>query len=408
MHVVFVFPYRNGGGVPQLFARCAIDLVKYSDTKVSVIDYSNGSLANLIKDSDVRHMIYPEDGKVLTPDNSVIVFQLMTPWSLYKNLEFGQNCKILFWACHPFNVIPVLPLFRRVIYNNVLIAKIVYTSLLRPFYLAVYQFLEVLEKSCAIVFMDRENYENITDYLNYNFKAPKIVPLGVNCDRVPVKEYDNNPDGPLRFLWIGRIVDFKFFALRKFIEDLNKYCLDNGTTASFKIIGDGDYLDKLIRLSQLHVAVKFEFLASINIEQLPEHVEEVHCAVAMGTSAIDCAALKVPTIVIDFHYKEFPSDYRYRFLHEQTGAVLGCSLARKSPSGRDLPLLMDDLMNRRQQVGEKCHGYVLRVHNQVTTVAELRLAVSKTKLTPDQIYDIVGKIRWIYDLFFWLRRKVSK
>ena len=55
---------------------------------------------------------YSDDRKLSIADDPIIIFQSMTPWSIFPMLQIPDRTKVLFWNCHPQNLIPTLPGFR--------------------------------------------------------------------------------------------------------------------------------------------------------------------------------------------------------------------------------------------------------------------------------------------------------
>lgn len=405
MDVVFVFPYRYGGGVPHLFSRCAERLAQEKDCRVSVLDYCDGSLASLLKGVNVNHIVYKDDTFARLPDNAIIIFQLMTPWSIFQNITYGKGSRVLFWSCHPFNIVPTLPPIRKLMSGNQAIAKIMYATILRPFYQSCIKFLSLIENNNAVIFMDIENVENISYFLDHNVSDPKIVPL---CVRIPDIQYSSSPiiDNTIHFIWIGRVVDFKYFALEKFINDLEAYCTTNSSNAKLTIIGNGDYIVPLQRLCKRLSNIEVVFVGEIGLKDLGFYISKCHCAIAMGTSAIDCACLGIPTIVLDFDYKKFPSNYRYKFIHEQSGATLGRSLSRSRSGGQALEHIMENIIDDHTSLGEKSYRYVQNVHSLDATFLKLKLAAELTTLSPSTILSKSSFTKKLYEVYVLIRRKL--
>ena len=93
--VAFCFPYRGVGGVSNMFGRQANFLAENTNLNVSVIDYSNGSLSQWV--SDKVHCVSYEDidcDELL--DFDYVVFQSMTPWSIFPKVNFRRDTKLIF------------------------------------------------------------------------------------------------------------------------------------------------------------------------------------------------------------------------------------------------------------------------------------------------------------------------
>ena len=287
--------------------------------------------------------------------------------------------RVLFWACHPFNIVPTLPGIRKLMSSHLTLTKIIYKFFLRKYCNICLNFLKILKKNNAIIFMDKENTENIEHYLSTQIVNPKFVPVGTYLNNnFKIHPQPNNQ--VINILWLGRIVDFKFYALKKFLVDLSIYQKKTQTKVCVKIIGTGDYAAEIQKVARRSTNLDFQFFEDIDINELESHLSHTHLCVAMGTSAIDCAKFGVPTILIDFHYNEFPKNYKYKFLHEQKGYVLGRSLSRKRSEGRELPELIHQALNSRDELGALTHKYLMTSHDIQVTVSYLINAISRSTL----------------------------
>ena len=73
--------------------------------------------------------------------------QLMTPWSMYKNLEFHEENKIFFWNCYPNNLIPSIPIFYNFFENHITYKKFVINLFFLKYKKKSTTFLNLLEES---------------------------------------------------------------------------------------------------------------------------------------------------------------------------------------------------------------------------------------------------------------------
>ena len=151
----FCFPFRGVGGVSVLFVRVAEYLAAAGLAKCYLIDYRDGYMA-MHRDPSLTELIeYSESAKVHIPGSAYIIFQSMTPWNMYPNLEVHASTKVLFWNCHPLNLIPSLPRFRTITARDTFLAKLVLNTVLKNFTIKVRRFLTYLLDKNAIVFMPK-------------------------------------------------------------------------------------------------------------------------------------------------------------------------------------------------------------------------------------------------------------
>jgi hypothetical protein len=120
------------------------------------------------------------------------------------------------------------------------------------------------------------------------------------------------------------VVDFKYYILKKALEELNRLQPELDLRIEVTIIGSGDYIKKLNNdvLTMNHISVLF-------IDNIAPHLlddfllDDVDILMAMGTSALEGAKLGTPTLLLDVAYGEVPSGYLFQWLHERKGFSLG-------------------------------------------------------------------------------------
>ena len=326
MDIYFVFPYRGVGGVPLLFLRFAEYLTKNSLANCVLVDYFDGYMARNVSLKEIRIEHYSEDTLVHIPNGSIAIFQSMTPWSIFPFLKISDDVRILFWNCHPFNLIPLLPGMRRQMQNSVKLSKLINKSLLRSYYNKCRKFTRYIFERDAVVFMDMVNVRTTRKFLDIELIDPLYVPVSVAGDLnlVALRESKNDLKKIVRIAWVGRIVDFKYYPLLHALETLNELVDKLQLSFQITIVGSGDYVSKfkkeVINLSKLELF----FIENIEPSKLDEFlVSEVDLLIAMGTSALEGAKLGVPTILLDVAYSPISKDYCFKWLYQQNGYSLG-------------------------------------------------------------------------------------
>lgn len=323
----FCFPFRGVGGVSVLFCRIAEHLSAAGLAKCYLIDYSDGYMATHRDPSLTELIEYPETGKVHISGDAYIVFQAMTPWSIYPNLEINDNAKVLFWNCHPLNLIPALPGWRKITSRNTFLARLVLNTALKHFTLKVRRFLLYLLNKNSIVFMDGANLEITRDLLNVKVEAPDFLPIPAkvnsNIDLTVKKLSDKNV---IKFVWVGRIVDFKYYPLKRFLQDLSIVSGKSSIKFELIIVGSGEYIDTLAKevLKLRYKALSIKLIKYIDTKNLDGFIlENADILLGMGTSALEGAKLGVPTLLLDFSYVNIVGAYKYRWVHQATNFNLG-------------------------------------------------------------------------------------
>lgn len=323
--LVFCFPYHGVGGVSLLFLRVAEELVNKAGVDAYLVDYADGFMARH-RQEGLTHLIeYRDDEPVAIPEDTVVVFQSMTPWSIYPSLQIPPGARILFWNCHPFNLVPTLPGFRRQMQRDLDCGRFVLSTILRGYRNKMVRLIRLMLDKHSLVFMDTGNVTATERYLGIAIPDPEFLPIPVEApsQRKIIEGLDFQSNG-LRVAWIGRIVDFKYYILKYVLVELDKIQPEAGLPISFTIVGSGDF-DELLRadVSKLcNLSVRFiEYIAPDELDDFL--CKEIDMMMAMGTSALAGAKLGIPAILLDVCYGEVPNGYVFRWLHERSGYSLG-------------------------------------------------------------------------------------
>jgi hypothetical protein len=366
MKIFFCFPYRGIGGVPLVFLSVAKELVGIHASEIYVVDYEDGCMA-INHDSDLLTLVPYEDGKeVWLPKDAIIVFQSMTPWSIYPSLRVHPETRIFFWNLHPFNLVPTLPGFRELMQSNMAFGKLVLATLLRPYRRKMRKLVKRMIEKKSLIFMDTTNLKITQDYLQLELGEQPFLPVPVAASE-KCKNVDTfDPTlRTLRVAWIGRICDFKYFILKHTLELLDEIQQKGQINLQMTVVGTGEYYDKLkcevAKLKALDVNF-VEFIA-------PEKVEafllgEVDVLTAMGTSALEGAKLGIPTILLDIFYSNAPKGYVFKWLHERSGFTLGDVVGPDRLKGGEnsLELLFDEALGKYRDISARTAQYFCDNH----------------------------------------------
>lgn len=328
----FCFPYRGVGGVSLLFLRLAEELARTGTAEVTLVDYADGYMARNRRAADVTLAEYRDDGALAVPADAVLVFQSMTPWSIFPGIAPDPATRVLFWTCFPFNLVPPLPGARGWLQHRPRALRAVLATALRGYRTTMRRFVRLLDERGAVLFMDAQNLATTEEMLGLKIALPQFLPIPapVAMPRLPVPLRE-----PLRVVWVGRIVDFKAHVLRHALTALNAMAANGRDTFAVTIVGSGDHAAWLRDKAQRFTALGVEWID----ELAPEAVETLLATrtdlmMAMGTAALDGARLGVPVLLLDIAYGPLPPDYRFRWLHEARGFSLG-DIAGRSGAARE-------------------------------------------------------------------------
>ncbi|UPQ88121.1 hypothetical protein [Vibrio sinaloensis] len=318
MNIVFCFPYRGVGGVSLLFSRIANYLSK--KRCVFVVDYKDGFMAKNIEAS-VKLIEYDEQTPAVIPENTIVVFQAMTPWSIFSSLTIPDSSRIFFWHCHPYNLVPSYPVVDGYLKAHRQINLLVYKTIFRSYWNKANKFLEILSENNSIAFMDKPNKDNTQFFFKgLTFDSPylRIPSFSVNSRH---KKFE---PGLLRLGWIGRITDFKVSILKHTLLVANKVASKINSPIEFTVVGSGEYLSEVKGLASSLTQIKVEFIEHIDPKVIDDYIfDNIDLMFAMGTSALESAKLGVPTVLLDFSYKDVPDSYAFVPLFLKQGESLG-------------------------------------------------------------------------------------
>ena len=402
MTLYFCFPEKKVGGVSILFLRISKNLSKKFSKKTFLIDFEDGYMARSLNDKDKIIKYYPSEKIILDEEKSIsstIIFQSMTPWSIFKNIV-SEDSRVIFWTCHPNNFIPDLH-FLNFLGDG--FKKFFFKVFLYPYYKKSQNFVKYLLNENSLFFMDQTTLKNTSFFLDVSIENPKFLPIAIEKSS---REKSLLPPEKITLFWIGRLVDFKYFILEKLILDLEK--LVPNLSFSLKIIGDGPYLKNL---NSLKSKVSYE----ISIEQEIENnkldnylINNCSILFAMGTAALEGAKLGIPTILLDISYKRINKEYNYRWLYKRDGMTLGENIKDVSSNslGKDsLELRINEYLENFEEISSKTFKYFDNNHNLDNTSLELLKKIDNSTSQWGKIKDSKFTSRGIvYNFYKYLKR----
>lgn len=226
--------------------------------------------------------------------------------------------------------------------------------------------------------------------LNYDLTYSGFLPVFYkekNNVELTINEINSND---IKVVWLGRIdMDFKIHILKKVLLDIDLIKEDLGNQVVFNIIGNGPGLEELKKFVRLKINYQVNFLNELKGNCLSNALKENHIGFAMGTSALDIAAVKVPTVLLDFSYNEIV-DYNYRWLFESNDHILGRDIKLLSTneikSMKSLLLIFQELRENPLKIKEQCFEYLNENHSSADMARRILNFLSNTELTLHDIY----------------------
>lgn len=400
------FPYRDVGGIPLLFLRLAAELGKRG-ADVSLVDYEDGYMARRLDPRTMKLVTYPLAGSVAIPADTTLVLQAMTPWSIFPRLAPARATRLLFWNCHPFNLVPTFPGIRRFMMGSERAGVWTLRTLLRPWRARMQCFVRLLLERESLVFMDRTNVRTTERQLGLRVARPHML-------AIPAESSDGRPHAPLdvaahglRVAWVGRIVDFKFHPLLHAMQRLDALQPTLGARVSLLIIGAGDYESQLREAAARMPRLDVRFQGEVEPAELKRLLaEDVDLLLAMGTSALEGARLGVPTLLLDLSYRAIEPATRIGWLHENDGYSLADVAAPCTVAEADAALAarLRELLADPRRVSEAARAYFNEHHDIAAIATQLLGYVERARCTWGDLQD-AGQLRRgvVYGLFSRLR-----
>lgn len=400
--IIFCFPHREAGGVHLLFLRLA-GYLKKLHYDVSIIDYIDGYMArNNVDNIDLIE--YKDNESLNIPDAPLLVFQTMTPWSIYPSLSIDKNTSIFFITTIPTNFYPLLPLVRDNMSKGGSLAKIIWKTVLRDEYNKVQSFFNIGIQKKSLVFLDEDIVCNLKNSLNVNIENPKILPLFSN-DSIKNQYLDtvHTSSNELIVGWVGRIADFKVHILNKVIEDLKNYSDNNELKIKFIIVGNGYKTNLLLKYNTDSFSI--QRISHIEPSKLYEQLLKFDLYFAMGTSALDGARLGVPTIRLDYSFQKIKEEYKYKFLFDVKGYSLGENINSKCYNNGLYTIddIIIQILNEKVKISTLIYNFYNKYHSLESSALKFINFITSSKL---MYGDLVAKNLLDSKLYnFWKKLK---
>jgi glycosyltransferase involved in cell wall biosynthesis len=353
---VLFLPSRFVGGAEYLFINIALELLKLN-YKVYYIDYTDGfARKQLSSNPNINFIEYNNSSDFSVTFNEPINY--LTPFTILS--ETGKiiitnkkinKMKVLHYVIHPKN-------FEWLMYR------------------ANFTFEQANNVVSSIknemVFMDRccsTKFPNLYD----NDDKYKYVPIFTPSKEITNYNYNKliNSD-EINIGWLGRLDSDKIFSVINTLDNLYSY--KTTKKKNFYIVGNGDSIN-YINLDHYVGNVNVIFLGTlINEEKYNFLINHLDISFSMGTSAIECASLKIPTvvpIVLDGHL--YVTNGFTNFF-ELTDYNMGCYYSDKSlVKLSEFEDIMNDIYinNQKEMYGNLSFSYYNNNHTSKISINSL-------------------------------------
>ena len=403
-HMVFCFPYRGAGGVPLLFLRLAIELSKQNH-HISIVDYKNGyMIKNLPPQTPIKTIYYTDNTSVKIPNNAILIFQTMTPWSIYPSLDIPKKTYLFFITTIPTNLFPALPGIRSKTSTLNWLTKLLWSTILRSEYTKCKTFLELSLKENAISFLDTNISCNIENAFNLTLPNATYIPLFSDEKKENSYLSHKRPVNEIHLAWVGRIADFKIHILNQTIKDIEHYATHFNQKITFHIIGSGNKMHRLHSPKTHNISVIKK--NHISPQNLPDYLLKTHMVFAMGTSALESAKLGIPTIRLDYSYAPVSSNYLYKYLFDIKGHSLGDQIGTPcyQKGTHTMKNILKEIKENPSHLSQKTFNFYQKNHSIKSSTSLFSHHIKKTTL----IWNKLSHSKLTNSLFFSMWKKLQK
>jgi hypothetical protein len=391
--ITFFYPSRIVGGAEYLFVRMARYISKTATIPVYVIDYKDGFLRQQLKGTNVRVLEYTDKKEVEFNYDTTVVTSFN---HLFKTAQFNVNrhrVKVFFWSIHPTHFTAYFP------------NRNWFLSLSDKQELASC-FKEMIQHQ-SMVFMDAPNYQENATLLNFSVNEVPYLPIPCDTYSGTEKHYQKNEY--ITICWLGRIAVDKVNSIINVARHISDLPYEIKERINFIIIGNGEEEDKLIaELNRLQI--KYECKGTILNEELNKFlIEHIDIGVAMGTSTLEFAKLKIPVVLVDVFTDSIPKNNKFQWLYSARDFSLG---SYYSPMEMRNLTMMDiietgyneDSYNRNSQM---CYRYYMEHHEMKASVNKLLDYLSNDNMRiDDPTLEKINKI--MNPWYFRLMKRMKK
>lgn len=362
--ICFCFPsYGVGGGVLS-FYRFAEYLRKNTDISISYVDYEDGYLSDMLRGLDIRVIPYCDEQRAFDMDEKAVVITNSTRPILLKKMR--PDNKLLFWH---YETAPCA--WERIFLQN-----------------ETQDYFRLCHEKRAMVFHDWSSWDALSQDAGFEFEK-LYLPLCIEPRRF-MAGGELISDEEMHLTWLGRLVPDKMYSLLYLINYYAQYATSRRKV--LHIIGDGRSRAEIeAYCKRFYNKITFDFQGTVTGDELDEFlIEHTDVLFAMGTSLLEGAALKIPTVVVLLNTAQIKTD-EFFWIFNSKEYCCGVMTSQARRFGAEYSYfrdMMDDIYEygMKKEYGEKSFQYYEENHSSMGRVARLLLsAVNQSSLTMDDL-----------------------
>ncbi len=360
---VYIFnPSVKTGGTNNLLGNLAILLSDNPDYSVYYIDYLDSPVKNIVLSKNKKiYFVEIKENKRILVQEGIIISILLSLKTILKEIEINNNTRILLWSTHPDDALKLLPSFNLWLRLPINTSKVI-SSIIHPFYKKrLKKFLYYGKMSNGIVWMDKENVEINQHFYNLEGEFPILrIFTGIPSNQIVFNE--NTYDKSLKIVILGRLTNFKVYPMKGFLEQFKIYQETSNKEIYIDFIGNGPLRNLLTEwLVELNIR-NYSFKGHVDLSELDSKLVNYHLLIGMGTSSLEGAKLRIPSLMMNASYEILISEkVRLKWLFEIEENQLGKIVKNKDRiiDGKNISDILDDINTPEKWkiISDKCYSY---------------------------------------------------
>ena len=369
--ICFSIPAFNVGGGTFYLCELAKYLVENSDLEVYYIDFKDGYPSQLLEGSGVKILEYNKDD-IDFPITEPCIF-VTNSTRVIQVKHMNPASKLLFWH---YETVPCA-------WDKVLIRN------------ETRAFLELCKQEKAMVFHDWSSRNIFMQQYGIDFTEQKYLYMFLTPKPRLNERLGMIHPGEINLLWLGREGTEKVQSIYTIIRCYAAY--KTKKKKIMHIVGDGIRIAELKKYAKgFEKQIKFVFTGTIGKEELDEYLmNHADVSFAMGLSAVESAALKIPSVVVQLDTKPIKDDEFY-WIFDTREYCMGILPSQKKDFEVQFTKfndIMDEIVVRKgkQQMAIKSYAFYKEYLSDYDDIVEKFLTyISETTLTAEKLEKCIG------------------
>lgn len=359
------------GGVENLIFNIAQYIDTEKNEKVKIFGSKDSYLFNRIIDEKVNCEFIDSSNYIkdvtFDENDTIILFSYIDCFKQF----YSCKAKIVIWNVLTYSIIQ---------WNRMNVEKKLTGQNMIAHYLAKKLVISCFKKE-SIICMDGDTKNQLNKFINKELNFP-LIPIPIYFEYKFNKYITNNRATDCSFLritYIGRGSEYwKIVPIERVLKDLNT----EGIKYELHIFTDFNYkFEEILNPIKFNNSIYYHFnVFGKSLRDKLLEISDLHFG--MGTSALEGAALGIPTVLVDPSNFPIPDNYLYQWLFEKKEFSLGAFIDKEIHfSGHRITHIINSIRveKDRYDISHKCFQYVADKHSLNVTVTLLKKLQPQTQ-----------------------------